>query len=986
MKRADSQDLASAVRGKLMIGQTVSHYKIVDKLGGGGMGVVYKAEDTKLGRFVALKFLPAEVAEDKQALERFLIEARAAASLSHPHICTIHEIDEHDGVPFIAMEYIDGKNLKVALSGQPMAIDLVIDLGIQIAEALAVAHAKGIIHRDIKPSNIYLTEHGQAKVLDFGLAKLGPQFKNISEDETVAADAPTQTRDLTSAGTAVGTVAYMSPEQALGQEVDARSDLFSLGALIYEMLTGLQAFAGPTQAAIFDKILNRVPPSPLRLGVEIPYDLEQVLNKAMEKDKVLRYQTALEFHTDLKRLRRDMESGRSGAATAASGSVAAAVADSGAFAAAVPQMVEEASASEIVLAHAARSRRWMWVFGGLLVAAIAVIAVLLWPEAEVVTTLDESDVILLTDFVNTTGDPVFDDTLRQALAVKLEESPFLNVFPERQILETLQYMGRPADQHLTVEIGQEICERQGIKALITGEIAPLGSNYVVTLTAQECLTGRALARDQTEAASKEEVLSVVGQSATKMRQELGESLASIEKFDAPVEQATTSSLEALRAFSLAMQTRAQGTDEDAVRLFRRAIEHDLDFAMAWARLGTVYGNLEESNAAAEATSEAFDLRDRVSEHERLYITSHYYGGVTGETEKEIESYELWKQTYPRDWTPWNNLSWLYYRMGQFEKAAEEGLQALNLEPDHPLPYTNVGRAYLNLYRLDDARTIFDGALAKGYVYYSVITGRYEVAYLQGDEEAMAQQVQALAGKPGEARMRELQAGVAASQGRLSEARQLFQQAVDIAQRYNFGEQSAFLMTRAAAAEAVYGNFDRARDEAMRAIDVARNRDTLSVAAATLARVGATAQAEELIAEMEERFPKDTFIQAVWIPMARAAGEIERGRFSRAIEWLEAARPYERRYPWVIFMRGQAHLLAASAEQAAAEFQKVIDLKGVVSTDPIHTIAYLGLARAHSLAGSVGASRKAYAVFFALLENADEGLPLIDEATAELAAL
>ena len=485
-----------------MIGKTVSHYRIVEKLGGGGMGVVYKAEDTKLGRFVALKFLPDSVAEDEQAVERFMLEARAAAALSHPHICTIHEIDEFEGVPFIAMEYLEGQNLKFAIGGQPMSLEIVIEIGIQVAEALAAAHAKGITHRDIKPSNIFLSMGGQAKVVDFGLAKLAPQVTPASEEETIVADAPTQTADLTGSGKAMGTVAYMSPEQALGKEVDARSDLFSLGAVLYEMITGKQSFSGVTQAAVFDKILNRAPAPPSHLGIETPWELQQVLDKALEKNAVLRYQSALELHTDLRRLRRDMESGHSSAVVAApetareatltSGSVTAAVpAYSGshpAISGTHPAAMGTPSAGVPVGEPAPRSGRLRirWILSTLLLAAIVVIAFLLLKQPSTVA-LTESDVLLLTDFTNTTGDPVFDDTLKQALAVKLEESPYLNILPERQVQEALRFMGREAEDRVTPEIAHEICERQGLKALVRGEIAPLGSNYVVTLTADECL-------------------------------------------------------------------------------------------------------------------------------------------------------------------------------------------------------------------------------------------------------------------------------------------------------------------------------------------------------------------------------------------------------------------------------------------------------------------------------------------------------------------
>ena len=674
-----------------MIGKTVSRYKIVEKLGGGGMGVVYKAEDTKLGRFVALKFMPDSVAQDRRAVDRFMLEARAAASLSHPHICTIHEIDEFEGVPFIAMEYLEGQNLKYAIGGKPMPIELVIEMSIQIAEALAAAHAKGITHRDIKPSNIFIAQGGQIKVVDFGLAKLtAPEVLPGSEDETIVADAPTQTADLTDSGTAMGTVSYMSPEQALGQEVDARTDLFSMGAVLYEMITGRQAFPGSTQAAIFDKILNRVPPTPTRLGLEVPYELEQIVAKALEKNKILRYQSALEIHTDIRRVRRTIESGVSAAVPAAdesyfddhaaSGTASLATPMSGSAAYGVPgssvgiSPAQVASGSAEVPVQTPKSRRTLWILSALLVVALAAIVGLLMKQSGS-TALGESDVLVLTDVVNSTGDPVFDGTLKQALAVKLEESPYLNLLPERQVQETLRLMGREATERVTPEIGQEICERQGVKAMVTGEIAPLGNNFVITLNAIECQTGISLAREQIDASSKEDVLAAVGTAAVNLREGLGESLATIERFDAPVEQATTSSLEALKNLNLAEDARKAGREPDSIPLFQRALEIDPDFALAHARLGTVFSNLQEWDKAVHHKSRAYELRDRVSERERLYITAHYFSTVSGDLSKRIDTYQLFKQTYPRDWIPPNNLASDYNDIGWFHKAAEEAEQA-----------------------------------------------------------------------------------------------------------------------------------------------------------------------------------------------------------------------------------------------------------------------------------------------------------------------
>lgn len=939
-----------------MTGQTIGHYLVGRRLGSGGMGVVYEAEDHRLGRRVAIKFLPEEALSDPEAVGRFLREARAISSLNHPHICTLHDIGAHNGQQYMVMELLEGEPASTRMARGPIPIDEVLQYGEQVADALDAAHANGIVHRDLKPANLFITRRGQMKVLDFGVAKLSHTGRGRASAETVA-----MSDQLTTLGSAIGTIHYMSPEQARGQDTDGRSDIFSLGSVLYEMATGQPSFPGATPAVVFEGILTKTPAPPSDLAEAVPAEFDRIVFRALEKDRDLRYQSAADLRAELKRLRKVTESGRTPAVTGLAGTVA------GTGAARIPP-------------PSTRPRALAWLLAAPVVTAIVVAGVLLWRSAQT-PALTSRDTVILSSFTNRTGDTMFDDTLSEALAMQLRQSPFLNVLNDQQQQATLRQMGRDPMSAVTPDVGREICQRNSGRALLGGSIASLGSSYLLTLDAEDCVTGDVLAEEQVQAGNKDEVLGALGEGSSRFREKLGESLASIQRYDAKIEQATTSSLDALKSYSQGVLLRRTQGDSSAIPFFQRAIQQDPQFALAYARLGTVYSNLAMRTEAVEMTTRAYELRDRVSELERLYIEARYHSAVTQDTSKAIETYRVLLATFPNDYAAHTNLGGLLKDRGDTEAALAELKEAVRLAPEQPTGWLNMGHTYLDQRSYEEARAAFDRTLTL-VDSASARSGLFVLGTLSGDQALADTQVDAMKGRRDEADLLPARTFAAAYRGRMRESAELMIQWRRTAEQGGREESTRESYLALAIDEALAGWPDRAR---ARVAELEREKkitgevadERLVLAAIMVDRPLAHAAFPDALAGLSETSDRRASDEAA-LRALLALGNGDPAEAARLLAPVTfAPRLTDHVSAWAIAQRRLGNDEAAvEALEWLVESPSRIRL-GVM---PAHVLVELG--RAHVALGQTDAARKTYDRFFELWKDADDDVPLLVEAKKE----
>ena len=947
------------------------------------MGVVYLAEDIKLGRKVAIKILSDEYTTNKDRLHRFEQEASAASNLNHPNILTIHEVGTDDGRHYIATEFIDGVTLRRKAAASQLEIPEVLDIAIQVASALEEAHSAGIVHRDIKPDNIMVRRNGYVKVLDFGLAKLTEKVDRTPLD----AEASTRVMVQTEAGVVLGTSHYMSPEQARGKPVDARSDIWSLGVVIYELVAGRPPFEGETSTDVLVAITQKEPPPLARFAPNVPAELDWIVMKALRKDRDERYQTVKELLTDLRRLKQRLEfqSELERSAAPASGSGAKVVAPSTIPERAVPtaeKTISHISSAEYIATGIKRHKLAAAIIALMVVAATGSAFYLYKRNSNRLT---DRDTVLLTDFVNTTGEPVFDGTLKQALAVHLGQTPFLNLFPEERVRETLRFMGRSPDDRITRDVGREICERQGIKAMLTGSIASLGSHYVITLEATNPRSGDPIAREQIEAESKEKVLASLGTAASNLRQKLGESLSSIQKYDVSIEQATTSSLEALKAFSMGNEERSRGRARESLAFYKRAADLDPNFAMAYARIGVFYINQEQLETAKEYIQKSYDLRDRVSERERFYIEEKYYNYIIGDIDKAVETLKTWSRLYPNDFIPHNNLALDYQILGNYEEALKEGLEAVRLSPNNITARENVVASFIGLGRFDEAEQASKEIERLNPESAGAHMTKYFFGFLRRDQAAMDREIAWSKGKPEEADAIITLANTAAHFGKLKESEDLVRRAVEMFKTQNRSENATKELLGLASNQLLVGKCQQAIENTKAGLAFYHGRNSLAGAALIYASCNDASQAQAILNQLRTAYPTDTIISSMLIPVIQAQVERSRGNVAESIRLLESVRRYDGGIMTGLmnnYVRGHLYLHQRMGNEAAREFQTIIDHPGIDHASAAHVLAHLGLGRAQAIAGDTAGARKAYQDFFALWKDADADLPVLVQARKE----